>query len=256
MLGAGGGQHEPGEGHEEPRFNETESPLGSPINDESDPPGDATTPLATDPGQAISGTAPTGASPFGPIMGAGEPIPSSPHTDSGMASVLSAPTGSLDATDASSEIGRIKRHWPWITATGVLLILLVTAAVLGLNQRNSARNWSRLDHIEVSKFNAATAAYRAETHKYQSTYAALTSTQNQLSAVTTQKEKALDQNAVLQKVASDLNQCVNDAQQVFADIDTSLNTGSVPYSAQADADTMVSACQSAQSEESNVASGG
>jgi hypothetical protein len=229
-----GWQTDPTGRHQERYFDSAGAPTGLVRNDGLE---------STDEDQGASGIAPFGqASPEAET----KPIAQSwtalstvrPDTDPTLISAHTAPVtagGTLQLRGPSEAVTlpsppqivtiRRRRNWWLISAACVLAVLMIVASVIAVQQHNVANKWMNDYNAEVHDYHAEVHDYQTEVHKNTALYATLVSTQNQLSAVSNQKEKALDQNAVLttaaqeaETVTSELNGCVNDMNTVANDL--------------------------------------
>jgi len=91
-----------------------------------------------------------------------------------------------------------QRPWWLIAATGVLILLAITAGLFALQQHNQANKWIREYHVEVSEDQTAT-------RKDIALFASLLTSQQNLSAVTNQKDAAC---LVLESILRDASSTV------------------------------------------------
>jgi len=130
------------------------------------------------------------------------------------ASLQSTQPGEEVAASLPPEVVLPRRNRWLIAAACVLVVLLVVASVIAVEQHNVANKWMSEYHAEVSD-------YHAEIHKDAGLYASLISTQQRLST------------------------CVNDTKSVLSDIGTYFHDGFLPSSSESDATTAGQTCQTA-----------
>ena len=246
-------QTDPTGRHQERYFNNEGIPTESVRNDgiESIDEGpsamDSSTPSPTDSTVAI----------VGPPAAANQSLETASLVARYRAPMVETPNTQLNrAVEASPPspifIVRHQRSWWLIAAACVLAVLLIVTGVIVVQQHHVANKWMSDDNAEVKK-------YQTEVHENVALYGTLVSTRSQLSAVASQKEKALDQDAVLTtalddatSVASILSTCVDDTDTVLSEIDSSLNSGFIDPSLESDATTAGQVCSQAQSENATL----
>lgn len=147
------------------------------------------------------------------------------------------------------------KRWHLLTLSLVVLGGLIAVGLLGLQQRNVAQEWQHRDQQAIVRNQRLTAGLTATEARVKTLNKNMAALQAQLSTVANQKEKALDQNALLSQavtaagaVASELNGCVDDLNGVLNDITESLNTGFIVSSLANDANTAQTVCTAAQSD--------
>jgi hypothetical protein len=138
---------------------------------------------------------------------------------------------------------RVGRGWR-IAAIALLVALLGSTGGLGylsLHNRQVAADWKRLDLAQEAATHRVSAQLATANHnistlnsQVQSLDGTVSSLQGQLSSVANQKEKALDQATVLQRllgaagiVANDLQQCITSTQQFESALNSAVASGNL-----------------------------
>ncbi|HET9078024.1 MAG TPA: hypothetical protein VFN68_13900 [Acidimicrobiales bacterium] len=136
-----------------------------------------------------------------------------------------------------------RRGRRWLTAVAFTVVVAAGGGLgyLAWHNDRSAQSWRRLDLTQmaradqmISQVKSANGRIGTLNSQVATLHNQLSSLQGQLSNVATQKEKAVDQETVLQQllsaagsVADDLQQCLTATNQLDTDLNTAVGSGDV-----------------------------